>query len=304
MTSKGLKVNVGKTKVMVSQSATGVTSESGEWPCGVCGKGVAANSILCTGCDKWVHRRCSGIVGSLTAASQTFVCRRCRGQVPQQDTADLEGITIDGDTYEPVNTFCYLGDTLDANGGADAAITARIRSGWKKFRELSPFLTSKAPPLKLKGVVYAACVRSCMTYGSETWAMRADHDQKLQRAEMRMVRWMLRVSLRDEIPSEELRRRIGIENIRDIIRRGRLRWYGHIQRKEDSDWVKKITTLEVTGRRPAGRPSKSWQEGVTADLKQLHLQPSDAQDRQRWRQTIRDATSNPRPGGRRTLSRR
>ena len=49
---------------------------------------------------------------------------------------------VDGDTYEFVNSFCYLGDTLD--GGADLAATARIRNGWMSFRELLPFLTSRA----------------------------------------------------------------------------------------------------------------------------------------------------------------
>ena len=280
-----------------SQSTTGVFSESGAWPFGVCGKGVAANSILCTACKKWVHRRCSGVIGSLTVASPTFTCRRYRGQTPRQDTADMKGITVDGETYEPVKTFCYLGDTLDAKGGADSAIKARIRSGWRKFRELSPFLTSKAPSHKLKGMVYTACVRTTMIYGSETWAMRSDHEQQLERAEMRMVRWMMRVSLRDKIPSEELRRKLGIVKITDIVRRGRLRWYGHLQRKEDSDWVKGITRLEVPGRRPAGRPSKSWQEGITADIKKLRLTASDTNNRQRWRQAIREATSNPEQSG-------
>ena len=49
---------------------------------------------------------------------------------------------VDGETYECVKSFCYLGDTLDGDGGADLAATARIRNGWMKFRELLPFLTS------------------------------------------------------------------------------------------------------------------------------------------------------------------
>ena len=49
---KGLKVNEGKTKIMKGGSSTGVTSESGAHPCGVCRAGVTANSILCTGCGK------------------------------------------------------------------------------------------------------------------------------------------------------------------------------------------------------------------------------------------------------------
>ena len=40
---------------------------------------------------------------------------------------------VDGETYECVKSFCYLGDSLD---GADLAATARIRNGWMKFREL------------------------------------------------------------------------------------------------------------------------------------------------------------------------
>ena len=34
------------------------------------------------------------------------------------------------------------------------------------------------------------CVQSSMIYGSETWAVNAEQEVKLERAEMRMVRWM------------------------------------------------------------------------------------------------------------------
>ena len=65
MERKGLKVNAGKSKVMVSAIDAGEMEETGEYPCGVCCKGVGANSTQCTTCAKWVHRRCSGIAGSL-----------------------------------------------------------------------------------------------------------------------------------------------------------------------------------------------------------------------------------------------
>ena len=74
---------------------------------------------------------------------------------------------------------------------------------------------------------------------------------------MRMVRWMLGVSLQEEIPSTELRARIGVEDITTVVRRGRLRWYGHVERKSEEDWVKKVMKMEVEGVRPAGRPIKS-----------------------------------------------
>ena len=60
--------------------------------------------------------------------------------------ADLaEYLMVDGDTYGCVKSFCYLGNTLDGDGGADLAAIARIRNGWMKFRELLPFLTSRVP---------------------------------------------------------------------------------------------------------------------------------------------------------------
>ena len=56
----GLKVNVSKTKALVSGGTCNEIVTSGKYPCGVCGKGVGSNSIMCKECEKWVHRRCSG----------------------------------------------------------------------------------------------------------------------------------------------------------------------------------------------------------------------------------------------------
>ena len=59
--AKGLKMNTGKTKVMFSCSMKDKVEEKGKWPCGLCKKGVGNNSILCHGCKKWIHKRCSGV---------------------------------------------------------------------------------------------------------------------------------------------------------------------------------------------------------------------------------------------------
>ena len=58
---------------------------------------------------------------------------------------------VDRETYGCVESFCYLADTLDGDGGADLAATARIRNGCMKFQELLLFLTSRAPLLEMKG---------------------------------------------------------------------------------------------------------------------------------------------------------
>jgi len=60
-----MKVSMNKTKVMISGEWQNVTQKAVRWPCGVCGRGVGNNSIECTSCKKWVHRKCSGIKGSM-----------------------------------------------------------------------------------------------------------------------------------------------------------------------------------------------------------------------------------------------
>jgi len=241
----------------------------------------------------WVHKKCSDVKGKLMATNVAFVCRKCVRGV--QDVAvRIESLDIgNGVVLEKVGKFCYLGDMLNADGGADSAVVARVRSAWKKFRELSPILTSKRISLSLKGKIYASCVRSCLVYGSETWPMKVEHEAKLERTEMRMIRWMCGVSLRERKTNVELRERIGVEPIAVVVRRNRLRWFGHIQRKMDGDWVKGCTMVEVEGTRPRGRPKKSWTDVIQDDMRLLGLVTDDTRDRGRSRRMIWGKPANP-----------
>ena len=69
---------------------------------------------------------------------------------------------------EVVDKFCYLGDTVSVDGDADAAVEARIRIGWNKFRQLVPLHTNRDISLIRSGRLYSSCVRSSMLHGSET----------------------------------------------------------------------------------------------------------------------------------------
>ena len=69
-----------------------------------------------------------------------------------------------------------------------------------------------------------------MTYGSETRPLLVDVGLKFERAEMKMIKWMWGISMKDRRTSVELRRLVGVEPITTVIRWGRLRWYGHVMR--------------------------------------------------------------------------
>jgi len=69
-------------------------------------------------------------------------------------------------------------------------------------------------------------------HGSETWPVRKEDEVALQRAQLRMVRWMCNVEIKYRVPSKELRERLGIDDIILILQQNRLRWYGHELRKK------------------------------------------------------------------------
>jgi len=94
---------------------------------------------------------------------------------------------------------------------------------------------------------------------------------------------MCGVKLKDRIPSKELRERLRLGDIISVLQQSRLRWYGHVLRKEDNDWVKKCIEYEVEGARPGGRPKKTWTEIVQKDCQARKLNSQHATDRNRWR---------------------
>ena len=163
MEGKGLKVNVGKTKMMVSGTEGEITSSKID-SCGVCGKRVGSNAVCCTQCMKWIHERCTKIKKVTCSSARDFVCRR------YTDVGDgtEEPVEVLCDEVETVKGFCYLGDRLNASGGCETAVTSRVRIGWMKFRECGELFCGRRFSLRMKGMVYQSCVRSAMMYGSET----------------------------------------------------------------------------------------------------------------------------------------
>ena len=101
------------------------------------------------------------------------------------------------------------------------------------------------------------------------------------------------VTLRDKVPTVELRRRLRIESVVEVMRRGRLRWFGHAERKEVDDWVSTCRNLEVAGSRGRGRPRMTWRARLDGDMKDMWLRPGMAMDREKLRCGIMERTSDP-----------
>ena len=162
---KGLRVNMGKTMVMICQVKSGQVMDSGKWPCGICKKGVGSNSIQCTKCKKWIHKRCSKIKQRLKQDPR-FQCQNYSDKNVETavDEKKKETVMKDGSRMKNVDSFCYFGDMIGAAGGAEEASRTRVRCAWGKFNELGSILLERGVSLKLKGKIYCLCVQRVLVY--------------------------------------------------------------------------------------------------------------------------------------------
>ena len=288
MEEKGLRVNMRKTQCMVSGQQLDMLSKSGKYPCSVCLTGTGSNAILCGNCSSWVHKKCSGIKGTLVA-DPDYKCPRCLGTARPIDGRPIKEVDVDGEKLEVVAQFCYLGDMLSSGGGCDLAATVRCKTAWGKFRELLPILTNRHLPLPTRGRIYSTCVRSAMLHGSETWATSTCVLNRLRRNDRAMIRWMCRVKPHEEISSDLLLDKLCIKSIDDVLRTGRLRWFGHVERS--NSWISRVRSHHpARSNRARGRPKLSWEEVVKRDREVVNMQETDPNDRKAWRGRLRKKT--------------
>ena len=277
MEAKGLRVNMGKTKVLVSNRRFTANREEGKHPCSVCLKGVDKPAIFCVTCEHWVHvnGKCSDVKRSdLREDHPPYSCKVCTGAHPSQAVQKPDPLVLDGVNLETVDTFCYLGDTIGAGGGAKDSISTRTRCGYQKFRDLLQVLKHRSFSLRKKGELYGSCVRSVLLYGCETWAVREEDISRIEKVDMQMIRMICGVSLKDKQYSSDLREKLGLRDIREVMRRTRLRWYGHVERCGEDNWVSRCRTHEVQGKGVGGL--KSWGGVMKGDFVARGIDPKSA----------------------------
>ena len=133
--------------------------------------------------------------------------------------------------------FCYLGDMVDREGGVRRAVAMRTAAAWSKWREIGGLLCDRGIPLKKRASIYEACIMSVLLYGAETWPMTQKVENCIQICDRRMLRYMAGVSLQDRVPSAVVAETCGVGQVLDVARSRRLRWFGHVERREkETPW--------------------------------------------------------------------
>ena len=116
--------------------------------------------------------------------------------------------------------------------------------------------------LFMRRKLYRSCVRSCMLHGSEKWQVNLtttfkqtwldlkENELTLQRAEMRMIRWMCGTKVTDRFTCCELREGLGTDYIIKAVQWHTLRCY---RQEDENDWLK-MHDYETKAVRPRCRP--------------------------------------------------
>ena len=133
-----------------------------------------------------------------------------------------------------------------------------------------------------------ACVMSTLLYGSESWALHARQEYKLNTFHLRNLRRILNIAWQDKAPNTKVLVRANLSSMHSLLKQRRLRWLGHVCRMEEGRTPKEILFGELAeGKRPAGRPQLRFKDICKRYLKSMNIDANSwenlAKDRSAWR---------------------
>ncbi|KAK3561987.1 hypothetical protein QTP86_022733, partial [Hemibagrus guttatus] len=141
-------------------------------------------------------------------------------------------VRLQGEEVKKVQEFKYLGSTVQSNGECGKEVKKRVQAGWNGWRKVSGVLCDRKISARIKGKVYKTVVRPAMLYGLKTVSLRKRQESELEVAELKMLRFFLGVTRLDRIRNEYIRGTAHVGRLGDKVREARLRWFGHVQRRE------------------------------------------------------------------------
>lgn len=232
----------------------------------------------------------AGRVGLTINEEKTKLMKVTRGQPePERDVA-CGGLQVG-----IVDQFKYLGSLLTSTNEMETEVLARIAAGTRCAAALKRCLRTRWLSIKTKAMIYTTFVRPVALYGSETWRMTKRMEQRLTVFENGVLRGICGPVYDPELGcwrrrhNVEVRQMTGVPMITGILSSQRMRWAGHVARREEDSILRAVVGGQPDGRRPVGRPRKRWTDSLREDLRELG-EDEDWQEaalnRERWREVV------------------
>ena len=199
---------------------------------------------------------------------------------------DNETVKMENTKVLRVKELKYLESMVQESGSCEREVKKRVQAGWNGWRKVLGVICDRRLPARVKGKVYSLVVRPAMVYGLETVAVTKKQVKEMEVAEMKMLRFAMGVTRKDKIRNEYIKGTVKVERLGMKMTEGRLRWYGHVMRRDKEYVGRKMIEMELLGKRKRGRPKRRFLNLVKEDMREVGAKERDVEDRTVWRQII------------------
>lgn len=206
-------------------------------------------------------------------------------------------VKLMGKDLEQVDSFKYLGVTINHDGKIEEELNNRLLNTSKLYYSINRgFLRKKEISQKTKIAVYTSTYTPTLLYGSETWIITNKTRQKIQTAEMKFLRNVAGKTRRDKVRNHTIRKTLKVPPLESRLEQGQLRWFGHLNRMNNDRVPKQVweARLGSIGKRPRGRPRKTWDDSMREALRKRGISWEEAKqlslNRKEWRALCQSST--------------
>jgi hypothetical protein len=194
------------------------------------------------------------------------------------DIPDID-IMIRNQKVAIVDSFTYLGCSVSRDQSSEKEIETRIKKASIAFNMLrNAIWYRKTISIEAKLRIFRACVMPVLLYGSEVWSLTVAHERRLNTFYMICLRTIIGVNLGDRVSNETLLELTGQPCLENIMRRNRLRWFGHVNRMDSAGnegprLVKKaMFSYFPNSKRPRNAGiRKRWEDKIKDDVEKWHI---------------------------------
>ena len=194
---------------------------------------------------------------------------------------DEETVKMEDTKVPTVKEFKYLGSTVQESGDFERVVKKRVQAGWNGWIKVSGVICDRRLPARVKGNVYSSVVRPAMVYGLEKVAVTKKQVEEIEVTEMKMLRFAMGVMRKEKIRNEHMRSTFKVERLGMKMREGRMRWYGHVMRRDQEYVGRKMMEMELPGNRRRGRPNRRFLDVVKDNMGEIGAKENV------WRKMIR-----------------
>ena len=192
---------------------------------------------------------------------------------------DKETVKMENTKVPRVKEFKYLGSTVQESGGCEREVNRRVQAECNGWRKISGVICDRRLPARAKEKVYSLVVRPVMVYGLETVAITKKQVEEMEVVEMKMQRFGMGVTRKDKIRNEYNKGTVKVDRLGMKLREGRLRYYGHVMRRDQEYVGKGVMKIELPGKRKRGMPKRRFLDVVKKHIGKVGAREKNIENR-------------------------